>query len=153
LEVFPNASNVIPGEVVANLDVRHEKDGSREAAVLELLDLAKAVASSRNVDVVEPGGSDHATVAMDQRLQKMLAEAIGEDALTLVSGAGHDAAILAPVVPSAMLFIRSPSGVSHHPEERVYAADVEAALLSIVRFVERLAHEYNPSERTPQGKE
>jgi allantoate deiminase len=46
----------------------------------------------------------------------------------MASGAGHDAMILAPHVPVAMLFIRNPGGVSHHPDEDVQEHDVAAAL-------------------------
>ena len=46
----------------------------------------------------------------------------------MVSGAGHDAMILAQKLPAAMLFVRSPGGISHHPDESVLAEDVDAAL-------------------------
>jgi allantoate deiminase len=46
----------------------------------------------------------------------------------ICSGAGHDAMILAARVPVAMLFLRSPAGLSHHPDESVHATDIEAAL-------------------------
>ena len=46
----------------------------------------------------------------------------------LVSGAGHDAGVMAAVAPMAMLFLRSPGGVSHHPDERVLAEDVAVGL-------------------------
>ena len=44
------------------------------------------------------------------------------------SGAGHDAMVMAARVPTAMLFLRSPGGISHHPDETVREEDVEAAL-------------------------
>ena len=44
------------------------------------------------------------------------------------SGAGHDAMVMAARVPTAMLFLRSPGGISHHPDEAVREEDVEAAL-------------------------
>jgi allantoate deiminase len=53
----------------------------------------------------------------------------------MMSGAGHDAMILAPHVPTAMLFLRSPGGISHHPDESVIPADVEAAIEVGLRFV------------------
>jgi allantoate deiminase len=52
------------------------------------------------------------------------------------SGAGHDAMILAERVPSAMLFLRSPGGLSHHPNEDVLQADVAAALNAGLHFLE-----------------
>jgi allantoate deiminase len=56
----------------------------------------------------------------------------------MTSGAGHDAMILAPHVPSIMLFLRSPGGISHHPGESVLPEDVEAAIDAGRRFIERL---------------
>jgi allantoate deiminase len=57
----------------------------------------------------------------------------------MVSGAGHDAAVMARLAPMTMLFIRSPGGVSHHPDEAVHRDDVAAALSVMVTFLHRLA--------------
>ncbi len=56
----------------------------------------------------------------------------------MTSGAGHDAMILAPFVPSTMLFLRSPGGLSHHPDETVLPQDVEAALATAMEFLTQL---------------
>ena len=53
----------------------------------------------------------------------------------MFSGAGHDAMILAPQVPTTMLFLRSPGGLSHHPDETVREQDVEAAIATVLEFV------------------
>ena len=53
----------------------------------------------------------------------------------LASGAGHDTAILSKVTPTAMLFIRSPGGISHNPIERVNVEDVAAAIEVFVEFL------------------
>jgi allantoate deiminase len=77
-------------------------------------------------------------------LTDRLAEAVrdaGYPPHRLVSGAGHDAAVMADVTRMAMLFVRSPGGVSHHPDERVLPGDVLTALGVIVRFLEDLASE------------
>jgi len=55
------------------------------------------------------------------------------------SGAGHDAMVLAPHMPAAMLFVRSPGGVSHHPDESVLEPDVAAALAAGRQLIEDLA--------------
>ena len=60
----------------------------------------------------------------------------------MTSGAGHDAMILAPHVPSAMLFLRSPGGISHHPDETVLPEDVAAALDTGARFIESWGAQY-----------
>jgi allantoate deiminase len=54
------------------------------------------------------------------------------------SGAGHDAMIVARRMPTAMLFVRSPGGISHHPDETVWPEDVEAALAAGMRFLQNL---------------
>ena len=56
----------------------------------------------------------------------------------MASGAGHDAMIMAKQMPAAMLFLRSPGGISHHPDESVLAQDVDAALETGLRFLEQL---------------
>jgi allantoate deiminase len=55
-----------------------------------------------------------------------------------VSGAGHDAMIMASRMPAAMLFLRSPGGISHHPDETVLPEDVAAALMTGITFLEKL---------------
>jgi len=56
----------------------------------------------------------------------------------MTSGAGHDAMILAGKVPSAMLFVRSPGGISHHLDENVLPEDVAAALTAGAEFIDLL---------------
>jgi allantoate deiminase len=55
--------------------------------------------------------------------------------LPMMSGAGHDAMILAQRVPSTMIFLRSPGGISHHPDESVRVEDVENALAAGLTFL------------------
>jgi allantoate deiminase len=59
----------------------------------------------------------------------------------MASGAGHDAMVMAGRVPTAMLFVRSPGGISHYPAETVIEEDVEAALHVGRAFLLRLASE------------
>ena len=60
---------------------------------------------------------------------------------TMVSGAGHDAMVVAPCFPTAMLFLRSPGGISHHPAETVLPADVAAAIEAGLHFLSELEKE------------
>ena len=87
---------------------------------------------------------DQRATPMDTALTALLTSAvefIGAPIAHLTSGAGHDAMILAPRMPVAMLFVRSPGGVSHHPDEAVVGTDVAAALAAGLRFVDLLAAE------------
>ncbi len=137
----PGLGNVVPGVVTASLDVRHAEDASRTAAATELLCKARQAGARRGVAVSHGVLLEQAAVAMDGRLTRLLedcAAACGYDARALVSGAGHDAMIVAPHVPAAMLFVRTPGGISHHPGEAVSVEDVEAALRTTMEFLRRV---------------
>jgi len=58
---------------------------------------------------------------------------------TIVSGAGHDAMILAEKVPAAMIFLRTPEGISHSPAEKVEIGDVAKAIESGLHLLDLLA--------------
>lgn len=57
----------------------------------------------------------------------------------LATGAGHDAGILAARLPSAMLFVRNPTGVSHSPAEQAGLADCEAGVAALAAVLADLA--------------
>ena len=135
VEVSPGAGNVIPGRVLAALDVRHELDEIRRGRVAEMLHAATHTAKRRGVHVSSRTLMEQTAVALDAELTARLQTAVGSAALRMTSGAGHDAMMVAPHVPSAMLFLRSPGGISHHPDETVLVEDVAAALDAGVRFV------------------
>ena len=138
IEALPGAANVIPGTVNVTLDVRHPKDESRHAAVAHLLTKAEAAGTLRGVRVKANLIAEQKAVPMDRALTVHLhqaAERTGHDAKPMFSGAGHDAMILAPHVPATMLFVRSPGGLSHHPEESVREEDVKAALATVVNLL------------------
>jgi allantoate deiminase len=131
LRTYPGAGNVIAGQLRASLDVRHEDDSIRHRAVDTLLAEAESIAKRRGLTVTSKMLMDQPAVPMDKGLCGLTAEAIrdiGIEPLPMVSGAGHDAMIMAERVPSTMIFLRSPGGISHHPEESVRPQDVENAL-------------------------
>jgi allantoate deiminase len=135
MTALPGAMNIIPGTVITSLDVRHPKDESRHAAVAHLLTKAEAAGALRGVRVQAVARSEQRAVPMDAALTLQLyqaAERSGYTAKSLFSGAGHDAMILAAAVPTTMLFLRSPGGLSHHPDENVREQDVEAALATVL---------------------
>lgn len=144
IAVAPNAGNVIPGAAQVSLDVRHQRDGARKEVVDALLAQAEAIAARRRLAVQCTRQLDQPAVPMDERLTAFFAEAIeavGLPVKRMPSGAGHDAMVMASRMPTAMLFLRSPGGVSHHPAEAVRQEDVEAALRVGRKFLERFAAE------------
>jgi allantoate deiminase len=141
VQTRPGAGNVIAGEVLATLDVRHANDEIRREAANALLTAATNSSEARGVQVSVLASSHEDAVLTDVALSKLLleaAEAAGSPARIMPSGAGHDARIVAERVPISMLFLRSPGGLSHHPDESVLPEDVEAALATSLAFIELL---------------
>jgi allantoate deiminase len=142
VEVPGGAGNVIAGECFATLDVRHASDEVRTAAVQQMLQAADRAGALRGVLVEHRTTLEQDAVAMDPVLTAAVADACGRatgsEPRRMTSGAGHDAMILARRVPAAMVFLRSPGGLSHHPDEVVLASDVEAACSAGLEFLRTL---------------
>ena len=139
LDVEPGAVNVIPGAVRATVDVRHPRDAVRIEAARHLRARAQSIAQARQTECDWRGLCDQTTTPMDHAMVEALGTAIrsaGYPDHRMVSSASHDAMILARKVPAAMLFVRTPNGLSHHPDETVLAEDVEAALSVGMNFLE-----------------
>jgi len=144
IAILPNAGNVIPGLVDLSLDFRHMSNETRSWWCHRLIKEAESIGNRRGITVEHVSKMNEPAVEMDNLVSVRLIQAI-EDAgfpvKKMPSGAGHDAMIMAGRLPTAMLFLRSPGGLSHHPEEAVREEDVEAALLVGEKFLQRLAAE------------
>ena len=152
LSALPGAGNVIAGEVSVTLDVRSANDLAREEAVTHLLEFARVCGAKRGVTVAHTLRMQQAAVPMDQGLLLLLEDAVdstGTPIRRMNSGAGHDAMIVAPHMPAAMLFLRTPDGLSHHPEEVVLPGDVQLALDAGVAFIQALAEQQSAQEAQP----
>ncbi|MGO2749473.1 MAG: allantoate amidohydrolase [Pseudoclavibacter sp.] len=122
LEPVPGGTNVIASRVDAWLDVRHPDDSVTATIVERIRRRALEVAGDQGCEAFLVEESLSPTVSFDQQLRDTLQLAL-PDAPVLDTGAGHDAGVLAAHLPTAMLFIRNPSGISHSPEEYVEDAD------------------------------
>jgi allantoate deiminase len=145
IAVEPGAPNVIAGTATMSLDIRHARDEIRHAAAQRLNEEAHAIAQSRGLRVCLETRSDLPATPMDAGLVSLLEEAVhaaGYPIHHMPSGAGHDAMILAAHVPAAMLFIQSPGGLSHSPQESVREEDVAAALACGAEFLSLLERQY-----------
>ena len=97
-----------------------------------------SIAKRRGLTTMSKMLMDQPAVTMDARLCALAQDVIrdiGIEPVSMVSGAGHDAMILAERVPSTMIFLRSPGGISHHPDESVRPEDVENALAAGLAFL------------------
>jgi allantoate deiminase len=142
LEVKPNVSNVIAGEVVHSLDLRHSNDAQREEILHQLHQEAEHISGEHHVPLTLDHVQDTPAVPMDPGLSAQLNQAVlrvAGKSHSLASGAGHDAVILAHLTPVAMLFVRSRDGLSHHPDEFTSLPDLAAALQVTVDFLQNLS--------------
>jgi allantoate deiminase len=142
IEVVPGAANVIAGSCRVSVDVRHADDRVRTAAVARIREAAEAITTDRQLRLEWTTRVECPATRLDAALVETLSQAletIGLPAMRMPSGAGHDAVIVAPHIPAAMLFVRSPGGVSHHPDEAVLDDDVSLALAAGMAFLDRLA--------------
>jgi allantoate deiminase len=141
LIVEPGAVNVVPGAARLSLDLRHHQDAVRVEATRALLEQARTIGHRRGVRIRIDHEELHPAVPTDPRLTDLLvqaAESTGNAPLRMVSGAGHDAAVMARLAPMTMLFVRSPGGISHNPAEAVLLEDVQAALETMVAFIAKI---------------
>jgi N-carbamoyl-L-amino-acid hydrolase len=129
LQVAPNAVNAVPSAVTAWLDARGPVDTDVRAVVAD-------VGAAAGVEPVEESWTP--ATSFDAGLRDRLAALLG--APVLATGAGHDAGILAAAgVPTAMLFVRNPTGVSHSPAEHAESSDCHAGVEALARVVRELA--------------
>jgi beta-ureidopropionase / N-carbamoyl-L-amino-acid hydrolase len=142
LRVEPNGTNAIPSRVRAWLDARAPDEAALDAVIREVHAAAVERAGRDGTSVALENESLTPVVEFDHalrdRVSKALAPGFGEVPV-LPTGAGHDAGILAAALPTAMLFVRNPSGRSHTPAEHAETADCHAGVLALADVVADLA--------------
>jgi N-carbamoyl-L-amino-acid hydrolase len=138
VSVEPNATNAIPARVSAWLDARAPEQSILEELVEAVRGRAteRALRDGTRVEMVAESVS--AVTEFDVTLRDRLAERLG-GVPVLATGAGHDAGVLAAAgVPTAMLFVRNPTGISHAPDEHASDADCAAGVEALTTVLEDL---------------
>ena len=129
VRVRPNGVNAIPSSVTAWLDAHGPLEEAIRAVVAE-------VGEAAGTEPVEESWTP--ATAFDAGLRDRLSELLA--APVLATGAGHDAGILASAgIPTAMLFVRNPTGVSHSPAEHAELDDCRAGVAALAGVIEELA--------------
>jgi beta-ureidopropionase / N-carbamoyl-L-amino-acid hydrolase len=138
LGVVPGGTNVIASRVDAWLDLRGDDDAATRSLLAEVLAAAGEAAAEHGcaLEVTEESYVD--AVAFDPALRDRLAGALGGPPV-LATGAGHDAGVLAAQLPTAMLFVRNPTGVSHSPFETASDDDCRAGVAALTVVLRELA--------------
>lgn len=137
IEAIPGGTNVIASTVQAWLDARAETDAETRLLVADIEARAQQSAEQNGCSATLTEESWAGAVQFHPGLRERFAEVLGQ-VPQLSTGAGHDVGILAAHVPSAMLFVRNPTGISHAPEEFAEAADCVAGIDALERLLRDL---------------
>jgi allantoate deiminase len=141
VEVFPGTTGVIPSNVTMSVDMRHPSDKTLNGTMARLLEKARHVAQKRRLRFDFHRELDHQAVVMNAGLVHIAERALrlaGCPSSRLVSGYGHDAMILAEKIPSALIFVRTPDGLSQHPGMQINPADIDLAISSGLHFLREI---------------
>ncbi len=138
VEVTPNATNAIPARVEAWLDGRAPDETTVTGLVAGVTAAAERAASPHGTTVRVTQESWSPVVDFDERLRDRIGAVLG-GVPALPTGAGHDAGVLATRVPTAMLFVRNPTGISHSPAEHAHPDDCTAGVRALAAVLGDLA--------------
>jgi N-carbamoyl-L-amino-acid hydrolase len=136
-EFIPGGTNVIASRVTLSLDCRAGDDASLEALVAAIAGAAEQAATAEGCTLTMSQASLSPLVVFDAALRDTIA-ALLPGAPLLATGAGHDAGVLAALIPTAMLFVRNPSGVSHAPGEGASDDDCRAGVGGLTTVLRHL---------------
>lgn len=141
IDVHPNGTNAVPSRVTAWLDARAESEEHLAKLVAEVERLAVDRAGRDGTRVAVTAESVSPEVVFDADLARRIAERpAGRDRPIIPTMAGHDAGIMSAAgVPTAMLFVRNPTGVSHSPEEHAETADCLAGVEALADTLQGLS--------------
>ena len=121
IKAYPGAPNVIPGKVIASLEIRDLDAAKINSLFQQIKKRSEAIAATTQTQFeFKPIDATAAPALTDPRIQEVIrqnAEALNYSHITLPSGAGHDAQDMAVLTPTGMIFVPSVNGISHAPEE------------------------------------
>lgn len=141
VDVQPNGTNAVPSRVAAWLDARAESSAHLESMLAEIERLTAERSGVDGTAVQVTAESVSQAVHFDRNLaERIAAQDDGEPWPIVATMAGHDAGVLSAAgVPTAMLFVRNPTGISHSPEEFAEMADCLAGVEALADTLERLS--------------
>lgn len=145
LNVFPNASNVVPDSVKFVVDVRDSNNDKIHSVMSEVLEKTKAISKKRKIERECKNLSESAALPMNEKINKIILEIAKTKNLNyrvIDSGAVHDCCMIATKVDTAMIFIPSIDGRSHVPEELSKDEQIEAGAQLLLETVIKLCQTY-----------
>ena len=143
IEVTPNTVNVVPGDAMFTMDCRHTDKETLIRFTEEIEADMAGIAAEHGVKIEIDRWMDEDPVPMDPELVARI-EGIAKDSgasyRMMHSGAGHDSQVIAPHVPTGMIFVPSVEGVSHNPAEYTEPEDLKAGIDMLGAALYQLAY-------------
>lgn len=142
LEVSPNAVNVIPGQVLMSIELRDLSTAKLERLGEKIRSRANTIATETKTEIVMTRNGHNEAALADPKVQGVIEKAsaaAGLQTMHLPSGAGHDAQMMATVMPMGMIFVPSIGGISHSPKERTSWKDCAQGANVLLRTVLEMA--------------
>ncbi|WP_284521892.1 hydantoinase/carbamoylase family amidase [Cytobacillus pseudoceanisediminis] len=142
LNVKPNITNVIPGEVEFMIDVRHKDDEIRAGTIDRLREQLGTIAVMNNVEVTISTDWNSDAVLFSSEVMDAISEAagvLGYSTLRLFSGPGHDAKYISKMADTGMIFLPSINGISHNEKELTLEDDIEKGANVLLNTILKLA--------------
>jgi N-carbamoyl-L-amino-acid hydrolase len=142
VQVHPGAFSIVPGRVDFSMDFRSVSREILTELEKTLLSLANDVAATRGLQFSSVVVDKTDPVAIPEKILDMMkaeTEQLGYEFMTLPSGAGHDAQIVASVAEPGMIFIPCEDGISHSPEERIKWEDLDKGANLLLQILLKLA--------------
>ncbi|MNC03390.1 Allantoate amidohydrolase [compost metagenome] len=134
---------MIPGEVQFTLDIRHSEAEQLERFCTGVQAHFERIAERRGLTLQLTATLATTPAPMDDGLRELLEQISlqqGRSFRTMVSGAGHDAQLFAPICPTAMIFVPSRAGISHSPDEYSSPEELAAGLNLLTAILYELAY-------------
>lgn len=138
MHTIPGGANVVASAAELWTDVRSDTDAAVSDLVDHIKNIAEQAAASEGCNVEISQESYAPQVLFDATVRERMAAALDHPP-QIPTGAGHDAGILAEKVPTGMIFVRNPTGVSHAPQETAADADCERGVAALAAVLADLA--------------
>lgn len=141
IDLRPNLINVVAGEAYITIDLRNADKAQLLEAQQKLEDAVEAIATEEKLEIHTEDLVRYDPVKFDGPLVETIEAVAKKSGLSIkrmVSGAGHDAQMMARICPTAMIFVPSINGVSHNPKEATHPTDLKAGLDVLSATIDRL---------------
>lgn len=143
VEAKPNTVNVVPGQTIFSIDCRHTDKAELEEFTEGLEEDMKRIAKEMNIEIDINRWMDARPIPMDDKIISIIEESCKENKLNyklMHSGAGHDAQIFGPRLPTGMIFVPSIGGISHNPAEDTKTEDLVQGVAALEAALYELAY-------------